>query len=88
MTMSGYISSNASASANVVLPFQVNQGIIGEPYAGIGVGYNQAAGESTFAPNLVLGTTFNILGGKLFADYTAHNFFDIHQISVGYKFKF
>ncbi len=75
-------------NANVVLPFQVNQGIIGEPYAGIGVGYNQAAGESTFAPNLVLGTTFNILGGKLFADYTAHNFFDIHQISVGYKFKF
>ena len=72
-------------NANVVLPFKVNQGVIGEPYAGLGLGYNQAAGESTFAPNLVLGTTFNVLGGKLFADYTAHNFFDIHQISIGYK---
>ena len=72
-------------NANVVLPFKVNQGIIGEPYAGLGLGYNQAAGESTFAPNLVIGTTFNVLGGKLFADYTAHNFFDIHQISIGYK---
>ncbi len=72
-------------NANVVLPFAVNQGIIGEPYAGLGIGYNQAAGESTFAPNLVIGTTFNVLGGKLFADYTAHNFFDIHQISIGYK---
>lgn len=72
-------------NANVVLPFEVNQGVIGTPYAGLGLGYNQAAGESTFAPNLVLGTTFNLLGGKLFADYTAHNFFDIHQISIGYK---
>ena len=75
-------------NANVVYPFAVNQGIIGEPYAGLGLGYNQAAGESTFAPNLVVGTTFNVLGGKLFADYTAHNFFDIHQISIGYKLKF
>ena len=75
-------------NANVVLPFAVNFGIIGEPYAGLGVGYNQAAGESTFSPNLVLGTSFNIFGGKLFADYTAHNFVDIHQLSVGYKLKF
>ena len=75
-------------NANVVLPFEVNFGIIGEPYAGLGVGYNQAAGESTFSPNLVLGTSFNIFGGKLFADYTAHNFVDIHQVSIGYKLKF
>ena len=75
-------------NANVVIPFEVNQGIIGEPYAGLGIGYNDAAGESTFSPNLVIGTTFNILGGKLFADYTAHNFVDIHRISVGYKLNF
>lgn len=75
-------------NANVVLPFEVNFGVIGEPYAGLGVGYNQAAGESTFSPNLVLGTSFNIFGGKLFADYTAHNFVDIHQVSIGYKLKF
>ena len=75
-------------NANVIIPFEVNKGVIAKPYAGLGVGYNQAAGDSTFAPNLVLGTSFSLLGGKLFADYTAHNFFDIHQISVGYKLNF
>ena len=75
-------------NANVVIPFAVNKGVIAEPYAGLGLGYNNAVGESTFSPNLVIGTTFNLLGGKLYADYTAHNFFDIHQISVGYKLNF
>jgi hypothetical protein len=75
-------------NANVVLPFKVDAGVILEPYAGLGLGYNDVAGESTFAPNLVLGTTFNVFGGKLFADYTAHNFVDIHRISIGYKLKF
>lgn len=75
-------------NANVVIPFKVDAGVILEPYAGLGLGYNDAVGESTFAPNLVLGTTFNVFGGKLFADYTAHNFIDIHRISVGYKLKF
>ncbi len=75
-------------NANVVIPFKVDAGIILEPYAGLGLGYNDAVGVSTFSPNLVLGTTFNVFGGKLFADYTAHNFIDIHRISVGYKLKF
>ncbi|MCW2119762.1 outer membrane beta-barrel protein [Flavobacterium sp. 7A] len=75
-------------NANVVMPFAVNRGAIAEPYLGLGLGYNHAVGESTFSPNVVLGTTFNVLGGKLYADYTAHNFIRIHQISVGYKFNF
>ena len=75
-------------NANVVIPFKVDAGVILEPYVGLGLGYNDAVGESTFSPNLVLGTTFNVFGGKLFADYTAHNFVDIHRISVGYKLKF
>jgi len=72
-------------NANVVIEFPVNKGVILNPYAGLGLGYNQAAGESTFSPNLVIGTSFNLLGGKLFADYTAHNFVDIHRLSIGYK---
>ncbi|MGV9003582.1 hypothetical protein [Flavobacterium sp.] len=72
-------------NANVVVDFPVNKGVILTPYAGLGLGYNQAAGRSTFSPNLVIGTSFNLLGGKLFADYTAHNFVDIHRISIGYK---
>lgn len=75
-------------NANVVIPFTVDAGIILEPYAGLGLGYNDAAGRDTFSPNLVLGTTFNLAGGKVFADYTAHNFVDIHRISIGYKFQF
>jgi hypothetical protein len=75
-------------NANVVLPFDVNAGVILHPYVGLGLGYNDAVGVSTFSPNIVLGTSFNVLGGKLFADYTAHNFIDIHQISVGYKLNF
>ncbi|MEC5165933.1 hypothetical protein RCH18_001667 [Flavobacterium sp. PL11] len=75
-------------NANVVIPFDVDAGVILQPYVGLGLGYNDAVGESTFAPNLVLGTSFNVFGGKLFADYTAHNFIDIHRISVGYKLKF
>ncbi|MBZ9650903.1 outer membrane beta-barrel protein [Psychroflexus montanilacus] len=75
-------------NANVVIPFNIDSGVILNPYAGLGLGYNDVAGESTFSPNLILGTSFNVLGGQLFADYTAHNFIDIHRISVGYKFKF
>lgn len=75
-------------NANIVIPFEVDAGVILNPYAGLGFGYNDAVGESTFSPNLILGTSFNLLGGKLFADYTAHNFIDIHRISVGYKLKF
>jgi uncharacterized protein YdcH (DUF465 family) len=75
-------------NANVVIPFEVNAGVILNPYIGAGIGYNDAAGVSTFSPNLIIGTSFNLLGGKLFADYTAHNFVDIHRISVGYKLNF
>ncbi|WP_445738061.1 outer membrane beta-barrel protein [Mariniflexile sp.] len=75
-------------NANVVIPFDIDAGIILQPYVGLGLGYNDVAGESTFSPNFVLGTSFNVMGGKLFADYTAHNFVDIHIISVGYKFQF
>ncbi len=75
-------------NANVVIPFEVDAGVILNPYAGLGLGYNDAVGVSTFSPNLIIGTSFKFLDGKLFADYTAHNFIDIHRISVGYKLKF
>ena len=80
--------SGFGVNANVVLSFNVNAGVILEPYAGLGLGFNDVAGASTFSPNVILGTSFNVLGGKIFADYTAHNFVDIHKISVGYKFQF
>jgi len=75
-------------NGNVILPFDFQSGVISRPYVGLGLGYNDAAGESTFGPNFIIGTSFNLLNGKLFADYTAHSFIDIHQVSVGYKLNF
>lgn len=75
-------------NANVIVPFTMSEGVFLNPYAGLGVGYNDVAGVSAFSPNLIVGTSFNLLNGRLFADYTAHNFVDIHRISIGYKLSF
>ncbi|WP_090754034.1 coiled-coil domain-containing protein [Nonlabens sp. Hel1_33_55] len=75
-------------NGNIILPFDFQSGVVTRPYVGLGLGYNDAAGESTFGPNFIIGTSFNLLNGKLFADYTAHSFIDIHQVSVGYRLNF
>lgn len=59
-----------------------------EPYIGLGVGYNNVGDFDKFGTNFIIGTSFNLLGGNIYADYTARNFIDMHQISVGYKFRF
>lgn len=59
------------------------------PYVGLGLGYNKVGSANRFAPNYVLGTTFNkVLGGALFADYTIRGAFRNNQIAVGYRFSF
>lgn len=59
-----------------------------KPYIGVGVGYNKIGGIDKFGGNIMVGTSFNILNGNLYADYTARGFVDLHQIVVGYKFGF
>lgn len=59
-----------------------------KPYIGVGVGYNNIGGIDKFGGNIMVGTSFNILNGNLYADYTARGFVDLHQIVVGYKFGF
>ena len=59
-----------------------------EPYIGAGLGYNNVGNLNKFGTNIVLGTSFKVLGGNIYADYTARNFIDIHQLSIGYKFGF
>jgi hypothetical protein len=76
-------------NANAFLSFnQFSNNVILEPYVGLGFGYNNVGDFNKFGTNLIIGTSFNVLGGKIYADYTARNFIDMHQISVGYKFGF
>jgi len=76
-------------NANALLSFnQFSNNVILEPYIGLGFGYNNVGDFDKFGTNLIIGTSFNVLGGNIYADYTARNFIDMHQISVGYKFGF
>jgi hypothetical protein len=76
-------------NANALFSFnQLSNNVILEPYIGLGLGYNNVGDFDKFGTNLIIGTSFNVLGGKIYADYTARNFIDMHQISVGYKFGF
>ncbi|MXV37245.1 outer membrane beta-barrel protein [Flavobacteriaceae bacterium Ap0902] len=76
-------------NANALYSFdQLSTGAIVKPYLGIGVGYNNIGDTDKFGTNLIIGTSFDVLGGNLYADYTARGFVDIHQVAVGYKFGF
>ncbi|MGI9525851.1 MAG: outer membrane beta-barrel protein [Weeksellaceae bacterium] len=76
-------------NANALYTFdQLSSGAFVEPYLGVGVGYNSIGDTDKFGPNIIIGTSFDVLGGNLYADYTARGFVDIHQIAVGYKFGF
>lgn len=74
------------ANANAIYKFNIDKGFIVQPYLGAGVGYNKLNDNSKFGANLVVGTSFNVLDGKLYVDYTALNLADFNKISVGYKF--
>jgi hypothetical protein len=39
-----------------------------EPYIGLGFGYNNVGDFDKFGTNLILGTSFNVLGGNIYAD--------------------
>lgn len=76
-------------NANAVLSFdEISNSAIYDPYIGLGLGYNEVGDFNKLGINFIIGTSFNVLGGNIYADYTARNFIDVHQISVGYKFRF
>ena len=59
------------------------------PYLGVGLGVNSIGGVSRFLPNFVVGTSLgNVLGGRVFVDYTARGAFRNNQLAVGYRFNF
>ena len=76
-------------NANALFTFdEFVTGVIMEPYIGLGLGYNTIGDYDKFGTNLIIGTSFNVLNGNLYADYTARGFVDVSQISVGYRFGF
>ncbi|MDO5509735.1 MAG: outer membrane beta-barrel protein [Weeksellaceae bacterium] len=75
-------------NANVHLPFEVNRSPILAPYVGVGVGLNSINDDFRFATNLILGTSLDLLGGRVYADYTSRGLFDNNQVAIGYKFFF
>nr|WP_185147475.1 outer membrane beta-barrel protein [Ornithobacterium rhinotracheale] len=74
------------ANANAIYKFNIDKGFIVQPYLGAGLGYNKLDDKSKFGANLVVGTSFNVLDGKLYVDYTALNLADFNKVSIGYKF--
>ncbi len=55
------------------------------PYVGVGYGFMHA-GATHWESNIILGAQINnILGGKLFVDYSTQGLFDNNLIAVGYS---
>ncbi|MBV7440122.1 hypothetical protein KRX57_01675 [Weeksellaceae bacterium TAE3-ERU29] len=75
-------------NANAVYKFNFDKGFVVQPYLGAGIGYNTLDGNSNFGANLIIGTSFNVLDGKLYLDYTALDLAEYNKVSVGYKFGF
>lgn len=57
------------------------------PYVGVGAGIHNLD-KFRFSTNVVLGTTYNLGYGALFADYSVRGLFKNNQIAVGYILKF
>lgn len=75
-------------TANAVYNFNFGAASF-KPYAGLGLGYTRVAGTGRFGTNVILGTSFeNVLGGRLFVDYSLRPQFKNHQIAVGYSLSF
>ena len=77
----------------------VSKNILGaiRPYGGAGFGFMQMADGDTEDPddtdfrpafNLIFGTYLNVLGGRLYVDFTARNLFANNQVVAGYRFTF
>ncbi len=58
------------------------------PYVGLGYGFSNTDGTN-WGTNIILGAKINnVLGGKLFVDYSIRSLFDNNQIAIGYSFNF
>ncbi len=74
-------------SGNVLYSFDYQNKYVLKPYLGAGLGVNSINGDFNFGTNIIVGTYLNLMGGKLYFDYTARSFAKNNQIAVGYKFE-
>ena len=62
------------------------------PYLGTGAGFMQIAKDGDeklrLNYNVIFGTYLDVMGGKLYVDFTARNLFKFNQIIAGYRFAF
>lgn len=74
-------------SGNIVYNFRYANKSIVHPYVGLGLGLFKQE-KTRFGTNVIMGTSINVLGGKLFVDYSVRRWFKNNQLAVGYRFVF
>lgn len=79
--------SGMGISANIVYNFKVTSFGKFTPYAGFGLGVFHGK-DTHFGSNLIFGVNTEMLGGKVFLDYSACRLTKQNQIAVGYSFIF
>ena len=79
--------SGMGISANIIYNFKIASLGKFEPYAGFGLGIFHGK-DTHFGSNLLLGVSTEMLGGKVFVDYSARSLTKQNQVAVGYSFIF
>lgn len=80
--------SSYGLSFNAIRPIKLGENSKFNPYAGTGLGFMKIKKGSKLNANLIVGSYYKVLNGKLFVDFTTRNFFDYNQISIGYRIDF
>ncbi|UQD55039.1 hypothetical protein [Flavobacterium sp. K5-23] len=81
--------SSFGLSGNFIYPFNALKfSEFMTPYAGIGAGLIKINDDVKAAHNIIIGTNLKFGKGRLFADFTARNFFKYNQFALGYRFDF
>lgn len=77
-----------SVSANAVYNFEsLKLPVV--PYAGVGIGYFGPLSEDKFTGTFLVGAYIpQLLGGKVYVDYSSRGLFRGNAINVGYRFTF
>lgn len=73
-------------NANLLYNFDFTRSFIVNPYIGAGIGYNSISNNGNFGANLLVGTSIDVLDGRLYLDYTALDLAKINVVTLGYKF--
>lgn len=74
-------------SGNVVYNFNTRTKTFISPYVGLGLGLFKQD-KAKFGTNVIIGSSINTLGGKLFVDYSIRRLFKYNQLAIGYRFVF